>query len=156
MKRLSILVTAAALVVGLSGAYAATGGHVGGAGDRIAEPAPFTIVTAVDFLTDPFSATFKVEQGSDALGCSGGKFVDHPLAEGDFGTGQSGGVLLKVLTCTNGERSGSFLIHFEMAFERWRFHGGTGDFTAVEGRGHYFMRRGDFAGIETLCGTVRF
>ena len=37
-----------------------------------------------------------------------------------------------------------------MAFERWRFHGGTGDFTAVERRGHYFMRRGDFAGIETL------
>lgn len=154
MERLSILVTAAVLVAGLSGAYAATGGR--GQGDGTGEPAPFTIVTAVDFLTDPFSGTFNVEQGSDALGCSGGTFADHPLAAGDFGTGQSGGVLLKVLTCTNGKRSGSFLIHFEMAFERWRFHRGTGDFTGVEGQGHYFMRRGDFAGIETLCGTVRF
>ena len=43
-----------------------------------------------------------------------------------------------------------------MAYERWRFHRGTGDFTGVEGQSHYFMRRGDFAGIETLCGTVRF
>ena len=44
-----------------------------------------------------------------------------------------------------------------MAFERWRFHTATGDFTGVEGQGHYyFMRRGDFAGIETLDGTVRF
>lgn len=140
----------------LAAATMVTGYGGGGGGESTGEPAPFTIVTTVDFLADPPSGTFDVEQGSDALGCSGGTFVDHPLLEGDFGTGQSGGVLLKVLTCTNGERSGSFLIHFQMAFERWKFHGGTGDFRTVEGEGHYFIRRGDFGGIETLCGTVRF
>src|SRR5262245_20113944 len=110
----------------------------GGGSDGTAEPAPFTIVTTFDSLTDPLSGTSNVEQGSDATGCWDGTLVDHPLAEGDFGTGQSGGVTLKVLTCTQGERSGSFLVHFEAAFERWRFHSGTGDFAGIKGQGHYF------------------
>ena len=83
-----------ALLFGLLVAATMVTGYGGGEGDGAGEPAPFTIVTTVDFLADPSSGIFNVEQGSDALGCSGGTFVDHPLSEGDFGTGQSGSVLL--------------------------------------------------------------
>ena len=116
--------------------------------DKRSRGGPFTIVTDMDFRTEPIHGTFRVRPGSEKLGCSRGTFVDHPLVSG---------AILKVLTCTDGERGGSFLIRFELAFERWKFRSGTGDFTGVEGNGHYAnRRRPELSGVETLKGTVDF
>lgn len=123
--------------------------------DKRSQGGPFTIVTDIDFTTEPYKGTFRVKPGSDKLGCSRGTFVDHFLGNGDW----SNGAILKILTCTDGEHSGSFLIRFEIAFERWRLLTGTRDFTGVEGKGHFSMRRSkgpELSGVETLKGTVEF
>jgi hypothetical protein len=119
---------------------------------------PFTIVTNIDFTTQ--NGTFKVAQGSQELGCSGGTFVDHPLGAGEYGTGESSGAILKVLTCTDGERSGSLLIRFfGIDSSRWNFQSGTGDFAGVKGRGKFHLRFSpgpEISGVETLAGMVSF
>jgi hypothetical protein len=127
--------------------------------DNEERPASFSIVTDIDFTSDPIKGTFRVKQGSEELGCSGGTFVDHPLGSGAFGQEESSGAILKVLTCTGGERSGSFLIRFEIAFSRWTFLSGTDDFAGVKGKGKYSNPRRpgpELSGVETLTGTVRF
>lgn len=137
-----IAVVTAALLVGF-----------GGGEDASTHGGSFKIVTNIDFTTAPYGGAFTVTKGSEALGCSSGTFVDHYL-----GHEEPNGEILKVLTCTDGERSGSFLISSEVAFERWKFRSGTGDFTEVEGKGDFATRRnsGELSGVETLAGTVRF
>ena len=115
-------------------------------------------MTDIDFTTQ--NGTFKVAQGSEELGCSGGTFVDHLLGAGEYGTGGSSGAILKVLTCTDGERSGSFLIRFfGVDSSRWNFRGGTGDFAGVKGKGKFYLRFNpgpEISGVETISGTVHF
>ena len=86
---------------------------------------------------------------------SRGTFVDHPLGAVGFETGQSSGVILKVLTCAEGDRSGSLFIPVETASSRWKFQSGTGDFAGVKGKGKFLHLRRSCC-VETLTGTVRF
>ena len=133
-------------------------GCSGGGDGASAHGGSFTIVTDIDFTTQ--DGTFKVAQGSEALGCSSGTFVDHFLGAGEYGTGESSGTILKVLTCADGERSGSFLIRFiGIDSSRWNFRRGTGDFVGVKGNGKFHLRfsRGpEISGVETITGTARF
>ena len=141
-------VLAATTVAGCSGGDDAASAHGG----------PLTIVTDIDFTTE--RGTFRVKRGSQELGCSGGTFVDHPLGAGEYGTGDSSGAILKVLTCTDGERSGSFLIRFfGIDSSRWNFRSGTGDFVGVKGKGKFSLRfspGAEISGVETLTGTVSY
>ena len=68
--------------------------------DKNAGPAPLTIVTDIDVTTE--RGTFRVTRGSQELGCSGGTFFTRHLGQDEVST------LQMVLTCTEGERSGSF------------------------------------------------
>ena len=43
-----------------------------------------TIVTDIDFTSEPFKGTFEVTEGSEELGCSGGTFVDD-FVDDDLG-----------------------------------------------------------------------
>ena len=67
---------------------------------------------------------------------------------------------LKVLTCTDGERSGSLLIRFfGIDSSRWNFQSGTGDFAGVKGNGKFHLRFSpgpEISGVETLAGMVSF
>ena len=56
------------------------------------------ITTEVDFSEEPFSGTFEVTEGADALGCATGTFVDSPRDE----------EIEKTFTCTDGSRDGTF------------------------------------------------
>ena len=146
MRTLAALVAAlaATMVAGCSG---------GDTGDGASAPGgPLTIVTDIDFTTD--QGTFRVKWGSQELGCSGGTFVTHLLGQDEWG-----GVLQKVLTCTEGERGGSFLIRLELTSYRWNFQSGTGDFARVKGKGKFSVRGNrtrPARGVETLTGAVRF
>lgn len=115
------------------------------------------MVTDIDFTTE--TGTFRVKKGSEELGCSSGTFVNHTLGQGASGPGEWTGAILKVLTCTDGEGSGSFLINLELAFYRWNFRSGTGDFAGVKGKGKFSVRGSPgpetLRGVETLKGTVR-
>ncbi len=67
----------------------------------------------------------------------------------------------KVLTCTDGERSGSFTMRFrpgpEGTVSPWQFWPGTGDFTWIYGGGDFSYYRGDRkSGVEKLTGDVGF
>jgi hypothetical protein len=133
------------MVAGCSGGDDAASAHGG----------PVTIVTDIDVTTG--KGTFRVRKGSEELGCSGGTFVNYALGEAS-GPGESSDAILKVLTCSDGERSGSFRITFELAFSRWNFRSGTGDFAGVKGKGKFAWRRSpgsELSGVETLTGTVR-
>jgi hypothetical protein len=122
----------------------------GGDGD---DEGSFTLVTDIDFRRAPYRGTFEVTEGADELGCSAGTFVDHDVALWDVN---------KVLTCTDGERSGSFTIRFrpgpEGAVSQWQFWPGTGDFTWIYGGGDFSFDYGDGrdSGVETLTGDVGF
>jgi hypothetical protein len=144
--------TLAALVAALAATMVA-GCSGGDEGDGASgQGGPLTIVTDIDFTSD--QGTFRVKRGSQELGCSGGTFVTHLLGQGEWT-----GTLQKVLTCTEGERSGSFLIHLELLSYRWNFQTGTGDFAGVEGKGKFSVRGNrppDLKGVETLTGRVRF
>jgi hypothetical protein len=147
VRTLAVLVAvlAATMVAGCSG---------GDEGDAAsAHGRPVTIVADLDVTTE--KGTFRVEKGSEELGCSGGTFVNHHLGQDEWS------VLQKVLTCTEGERSGSFVIRMEAALARyrWNFQSGTGDFAGVKGKGKFSERRNpapELSGVETLTGTVRF
>jgi hypothetical protein len=117
-----------------------------------AESGSLTIVTDIDFTSEPFKGTFEVTDGSDELGCSGGTFVDQNVGEEDVD---------KVLTCMDGERSGSFTILFHPTPEEsdvsgWEFVRATGDFTGLEGEGDFSVDYGDDedSGVETFTGDV--
>jgi hypothetical protein len=119
-----------------------------------AESGSLTLVTDIDFTSEPYNGTFKVTKGVDELGCSAGTFIDKNVGEADVD---------KVLTCTDGERNGSFTILFhptgeESDVSRWQFVRGTGDFTGIEGEGDFSVDYSDDrdSGVETLTGNVGF
>src|SRR5262245_55495506 len=131
----------------------------------------FTLVIDGAFYKTPVSGTFTVSEGSDDLGCSSGTFVDTPVRQSVRGTLPT--IVRNVLTCTDGDRRGSFVTRFptsrrfwlsasaastEPGVTHWRFEGGTDDFTGIEGSGDLSLKiDGDnFAGIATLTGNVAF
>src|SRR5262245_49537273 len=114
--------------------------------DKRSQGGPFTIITDIDFTTE--RGTFRVNRGSQELGCSAGTFVTHHLGQDEWSAFQ------KVLTCTEGKRSGSLLIRIELALARyrWNFQSGTGDFAGVKGKGKFRVRPNpgpELAGVET-------
>lgn len=147
MKKLVRLLSAFAIVcfpVGCGGDDDAEGTSAG--------TGSLTIVTDIDFSSEPYRGTFEVTEGSDELGCSGGTFLDQNAGEDGVN---------KVLTCTDGERSGSFTILFhptpeESDVSRWQVVRATGDFTGLEGEGDFSVDYSDDeeSGVETLTGEV--
>jgi hypothetical protein len=118
-----------------------------------------TIVTAIDFSTEPPSGTFTVPVGSGALGCSGGTFVDA------FVVGFGG--VQKNLTCTNGSGAGdTFVIQFHPTFNvpgpgdlngPWSVQDGSGDFAKLHGAGDFsVVFTGPASGVEMLTGSIHF
>ena len=68
--------------------------------------------------------------------------------------------ILKVLTCTDGERSGSFIIRFHpsLVVTRWHVESATGDFTGLKGAGDFSVVENQEreSGVETFTGAVSF
>ena len=141
MPRIAVLLAATA-VAGCSGGDEAASANGG----------PVTIVMDIDSTT--VRGPFRVTRGSHELGCSGGTFVTHHLGQDEWS------MLQNVLTCTEGERSGSFVMRLEGALSRnrWNFQSGTGDFAGVKGKGKFSWRGkpDDLKGVQTLTGKVRF
>ncbi|MBI2236973.1 MAG: hypothetical protein HYU54_00385 [Actinobacteria bacterium] len=119
---------------------------------------PMTIVTKIDFSTEPFHGTFKVEEGKDILGCRSGTFVDFP----------SGASVDKVFSCSTGGR-GTFVANFrpctitvtpEMCTGTWNFDSSqsTGDFVGLHGAGDFTVVFDPKkpAGVETLTGLIHY
>jgi hypothetical protein len=114
-----------------------------------------TITTQIDFSSEPFHGTFEVTEGSEALGCSRGTFVDTPTAQ----------AIDKLLTCESGDRSGTFTANFNLQDVpgpgdengRWRIVGATGDFTGLSGAGDFsVVEKTPHSGAETLTGKIEY
>lgn len=120
---------------------------------------PMTIVTHIDFSSFPFQGTFAVTEGASLLGCTGGTFVDHPVA-------LAPSAIEKNLTCNAGSASGSsFVALFRptpspgpgLANGHWEIILGTGFYSSLGGGGDFsVVPTGQFTGMETLTGVVRF
>ena len=120
---------------------------------------PVTIVTQIDFSTFPFHGTFSVVDGASLLGCSGGTFVDHPIALASHGASAKE----KDLTCAAGEASGSsFTVIFQPILRPgphgfWEVFTGTGAFANLHGGGDFsVVSTSPTTGMETLTGTIKF
>jgi hypothetical protein len=121
-----------------------------------------TIVTQIDFSTFPFHGTFSVVDGASLLGCSGGTFVDHPIALASHGASAKE----KDLTCAAGEASGSsFIVIFQvtpapgpgLGNGHWEVFTGTGAFANLHGGGDFsVVPTSPTTGMETLTGTIKF
>ena len=121
---------------------------------------PVTIVTDISFAQFPFSGTFKVVEGREALGCSRGTFVDHPSgfeppAQGD---------IAKIFTCTKGGH-GTFTANFQPTRMpgpgdqngHWNITDATDDFAGLRGGGDFSVTStGPDSGTETLTGVVHY
>lgn len=123
---------------------------------------PVTIVTDIDFTSDPFSGTFVVTDGAELLGCSEGTFVDWPSGINP----PSGGALAKYFTCDS-PGSGGFVANFQTWTGKsgpgegngnWNVTGGTGDFARLHGQGDFWvvLSEGGLSGVETLTGSIHF
>jgi hypothetical protein len=134
-------------------------GLLGGCGGDDEDPAPGStassvgITTDVDFGEEPFSGTFEVTEGADALGCATGTFVD---ATGDE-------EIEKTFTCTDGLREGTFTALITRPSEEgeqtpWRVVDATADFAGLEGEGEFSVDEDDEdkTGVETLTGEVAY
>jgi hypothetical protein len=126
-----------------------------------AAPVPVSIVTSVDFSSQPFNGTFEVKRGAEALGCSGGTFVDAENAlEG----------IDKSITCTKGG-SGSFTVRArtmtlgcsgkpETCLGSWMVSDGTqsGVFVGLAGFGEFQVTfaEGNNTAVETLSGEISY
>jgi hypothetical protein len=120
---------------------------------------PVTIVTNIDFSTFPFHGTFQVVDGASLLGCTGGTFVDTPVAIPPSAKH-------KHLTCTAGPASGSsFTVVFQptpapgpgLANGHWEVLTGTGAFVNLNGGGDFsVVPTSPSTGMETLTGVIRF
>jgi hypothetical protein len=148
------------------------------AGCGRADDGSFTLATKIAFFASPVKGAFTVSDGSDALGCLRGTFVDKRAPR------FPGGMAREVFSCTKGDRTGSFTIRFLLlrpplsgktepveidetgfletvtgTFEAtWRFESGTGDFTGLHGNGDYSVETdaNNFKGAGTLTGKVRY
>lgn len=111
-----------------------------------------TITTEIDFSSEPFHGTFSVSEGSDALGCAKGTFIDTPVEDG----------VNKELTCEEGERQGTIIILFQPRGDEdgrpWRVASATGDFSDLEGGGEFSVDLADDekSGVETLTGEISY
>ena len=111
-----------------------------------------TITTEIDFTTEPYSGTFSVDEGSEALGCESGTFVDTAVEDG----------VNKRLTCEEGDRQGTFTIFFQPMGEEpgrpWRVESATGDFSGLQGEGDFSVDLSDdeTSGVETLIGEISY
>jgi hypothetical protein len=133
-----------------------------GEGNAAATPvagAAVSIVTDVDFTATPFGGTFRVEEGSDVLGCSSGTFVD---SEAEFDG------IYKVLTCDSGS-NGTFTVRAhtmslgcdgedpETCSGTWSVDAprSTGDFVGLHGFGEFevFFDEPNSA-VETIAGEI--
>ena len=134
-------------------------GLLGGCGGDDEDPATGStassveITTEIDFSEQPFSGTFEVNEGADALGCTTGTFVD--------GTGDE--EIEKTFTCTDGPREGTFTALITLPGEEgeqtpWRIVDATADFTGLEGDGEFSVDENDEdkTGVETLTGEVAY
>ena len=103
-----------------------------------------TLVTEINFGQFPFSGTFAVTEGAEALGCSAGTFVDTP----------TGAAIRKEFTCSTGGE-GSFTFLFRPGQGNWNVLSGTGDFSSLRGTGKFSLNCcvGD-TGVETFTGTI--
>ena len=111
------------------------------------------ITTEVDFSEEPFSGTFEVTDGADALGCATGTFVDSPRDE----------EIEKAFTCTDGSREGTFTALITLPSEEgeqtpWRVVRAAADFTGLQGEGEFSVDENDEdkTGVETLTGEVAY
>jgi hypothetical protein len=112
-----------------------------------------TITTEIDFTNQPPKGTFSVDEGSEALGCESGAFVDTEVDDG----------VNKQLTCEEGGRQGTFTIFFQpegdLSDRRWRVESATGDFSGLAGEGDFSLEINDEdedAGVETLTGEITY
>ena len=134
-------------------------GLLGGCGGDDEDPATGStssaveITTNVDFSEEPFSGTFEVIEGADALGCETGTFVDSPRDD----------EIEKTFTCTDGSREGTFTALITLPSEEgeqtpWRVVDATEDFTGLEGDGEFSVDENDEdkTGVETLTGEVAY
>jgi hypothetical protein len=106
-----------------------------------------TIITQIDFTTEPFNGTFEVTEGADALGCSRGTFVDTPTDRG----------IHKKFTCDSGARRGTFTAEFFPPGGPWKIVNAVDDFSGLSGWGAFALTpsgQGDTAGVETLIGEI--
>ena len=134
-------------------------GLVGGCGGDDEDPATGStptsveITTEIDFSEEPFSGTFEVTEGADALGCSTGTFVD----------GAGDDEIEKTFTCSDGSRDGTFTALIALPSEEgeqtpWRVVDATDDFSGLEGDGEFSVDENDEdkTGVETLTGEVAY
>ena len=121
-------------------------------------PVGVTIVTKIDFSSEPFHGTFNVTEGADVLGCSRGTFTDFPAA----------GAIDKVMTCTKGG-DGDIVLDFRpcvISFDpetntctgNWKVESATGDFEGLLGGGDVLVvfDPNKPAGMETLTGEIHY
>ncbi len=119
-----------------------------------------TIITQIDFTTEPFHGTFEVTEGADVLGCSSGTFVDTPPATA---TGRG---IYKAFTCTSGPRAGTFTAEFFPNSGPWKIVETTDAFRGLAGWGGFVVVYTKFvdesdpptatAGVETLIGEMHY
>ena len=116
------------------------------------------ITTEVDFSEEPFSGTFAVAEGADALGCATGTFVDSPGVE-SAGNQE----IEKTFTCTDGSREGTFTALITLPREEgektpWRVVDAIDDFTGLEGDGEFSVDENEEnkTGVEILTGEVAY
>jgi hypothetical protein len=128
----------------------ACGGDEDGDEAGASEAGAVTITTKIDFTDKPYRGTFSVEEGSEALGCASGTFVD---IEVDIG-------LNKKMTCEEGERQGTFTIFFEegQPGAGWRVEKATGDFSGLQGFGDFSLdlSKDEKSGVETFTGNINY
>jgi hypothetical protein len=115
-----------------------------------------TIVTRIDFRSEPFRGTFEVTEGSEVFGCSRGSFVDTPTST----------AIHKAMRCQSGNRSGSFTAKFDPQEipgpgdlnGSWSIAEGTEDFAGLTGGGDFWVVNDEngLSGVETLSGEVTF
>ena len=110
-----------------------------------------TVMTEIDFNEEPFTGTFEVTEGADALGCMTGTFVDTAGDE----------EIEKTFTCADGVKEGTFTALIVLPTEEgeltpWRIIEATEDFAGLEGEGEFSVDENDEekTGVETLVGEV--
>lgn len=109
---------------------------------------PVTIITQINFSTEPYKGTFQVTDGSDVLGCSRGTFVDTPTERG----------IHKKFTCDSGA-NGTFTAEFFPPGGPWKIINAIDDFGGISGWGAFALTQshpGSVEGVETLIGEIQW
>jgi hypothetical protein len=106
-----------------------------------------TIITQINFTTQPFKGTFKVAEGADVLGCSSGTFVDTPTSRG----------IHKKFTCESGARTGTFTAEFFPPGGPWKIVNAIDGFSGLSGWGAVALTQpaDGTTGAETFIGEIQ-